>query len=79
VASGGLLRLRTDGRDEGIYSILDLMYAKAPYAVIRRAMHIHQDQQLCSPQLSTNSRAVAAANIEVLCEGGSVFHFQNVK
>jgi pyruvate/2-oxoglutarate dehydrogenase complex dihydrolipoamide dehydrogenase (E3) component len=27
--------------DEVIHSILDVMYAKAPYAVIQRAMHIH--------------------------------------
>jgi pyruvate/2-oxoglutarate dehydrogenase complex dihydrolipoamide dehydrogenase (E3) component len=29
------------GGDEAIHSILDVMYAKAPYAVIQRAMHIH--------------------------------------
>jgi pyruvate/2-oxoglutarate dehydrogenase complex dihydrolipoamide dehydrogenase (E3) component len=29
------------GGDEVIHCILDLMYAKAPYAVMRRAMHIH--------------------------------------
>jgi pyruvate/2-oxoglutarate dehydrogenase complex dihydrolipoamide dehydrogenase (E3) component len=29
------------GGDEVIPSILDVMYAKAPYTVIRRAMHIH--------------------------------------
>jgi pyruvate/2-oxoglutarate dehydrogenase complex dihydrolipoamide dehydrogenase (E3) component len=27
--------------DEVIHSILDVMYARAPYTVIRRAMHIH--------------------------------------
>jgi len=27
--------------DEAIHSILDIMYAKAPYTVIKRAMHIH--------------------------------------
>jgi pyruvate/2-oxoglutarate dehydrogenase complex dihydrolipoamide dehydrogenase (E3) component len=27
--------------DEVIYSILDVMYANAPYTVIQRAMHIH--------------------------------------
>ena len=27
--------------DEVIHSLLDIMYAKAPYTVIRRAMHIH--------------------------------------
>jgi pyruvate/2-oxoglutarate dehydrogenase complex dihydrolipoamide dehydrogenase (E3) component len=29
------------GGDEVIHCILDLMYAKAPYTVIQRAMHIH--------------------------------------
>jgi pyruvate/2-oxoglutarate dehydrogenase complex dihydrolipoamide dehydrogenase (E3) component len=27
--------------DEVIHSILDVMYANAPYTVIQRAMHIH--------------------------------------
>ena len=27
--------------DEVIHSILDVMYAKAPYTVVQRAMHIH--------------------------------------
>ncbi len=29
------------GGDEAIHSILDVMYARAPYQVIQRAMHIH--------------------------------------
>jgi len=29
------------GGDEAIHSILDIMYAKQPYTVIQRAMHIH--------------------------------------
>jgi pyruvate/2-oxoglutarate dehydrogenase complex dihydrolipoamide dehydrogenase (E3) component len=29
------------GCDEVVHTILDLMYAKAPYTVMRRAMHIH--------------------------------------
>ena len=29
------------GGDEAIHSILDVMYAKAPYTLIQRAMHIH--------------------------------------
>jgi pyruvate/2-oxoglutarate dehydrogenase complex dihydrolipoamide dehydrogenase (E3) component len=29
------------GGDEAIHCVLDLMYAKAPYTVMRRAMHIH--------------------------------------
>ena len=29
------------GWDEAVHSILDVMYAKAPYTLIQRAMHIH--------------------------------------
>jgi len=29
------------GGDEVIHCILDVMYAKAPYTVMQRAMHIH--------------------------------------
>jgi len=29
------------GGDEVIHSLLDIMYAKAPYTVVSRAMHIH--------------------------------------
>ena len=29
------------GGDEAIHCILDVMYAKAPYTVLERAMHIH--------------------------------------
>jgi pyruvate/2-oxoglutarate dehydrogenase complex dihydrolipoamide dehydrogenase (E3) component len=29
------------GGDEAVHCILDVMYAKAPYTVIRRAVHIH--------------------------------------
>ena len=29
------------GGDEVIHSVLDAMYAKAPYSVLQRAMHIH--------------------------------------
>ena len=29
------------GGDEVIHTILDVMYARAPYTVIQRAMHIH--------------------------------------
>ncbi len=36
------------GGDEAIHSILDVMYAKAPYTVIQRAVHIH-------PTVSPNS------------------------
>ena len=29
------------GGDEAIHCVLDTMYAKAPYPVLQRAMHIH--------------------------------------
>ena len=29
------------GGDEAIHCILDVMYAKSPYTVLQRAMHIH--------------------------------------
>ena len=29
------------GGDEVVHGILDIMYAKAPYTTLRRAMHIH--------------------------------------
>jgi pyruvate/2-oxoglutarate dehydrogenase complex dihydrolipoamide dehydrogenase (E3) component len=29
------------GGDEAIHCVLDMMYAKAPYPVLQRAMHIH--------------------------------------
>jgi pyruvate/2-oxoglutarate dehydrogenase complex dihydrolipoamide dehydrogenase (E3) component len=29
------------GGDEAIHCVLDTMYAKAPYTVLQRAMHIH--------------------------------------
>src|SRR5580704_3127186 len=29
------------GGDEAVHSILDVMYAKAPYTLITRAVHIH--------------------------------------
>ena len=29
------------GGDEAIHYLIDTMYAKAPYTVVQRAMHIH--------------------------------------
>jgi pyruvate/2-oxoglutarate dehydrogenase complex dihydrolipoamide dehydrogenase (E3) component len=29
------------GGDEAIHCVLDVMYAKAPYTVLQRAVHIH--------------------------------------
>jgi pyruvate/2-oxoglutarate dehydrogenase complex dihydrolipoamide dehydrogenase (E3) component len=36
----GAAVLGTDG-DEVIHCVLDMMYAKAPYPVLQRTMHIH--------------------------------------
>jgi pyruvate/2-oxoglutarate dehydrogenase complex dihydrolipoamide dehydrogenase (E3) component len=29
------------GGDEAIHCVLDMMYARAPYTVLKKAMHIH--------------------------------------
>ena len=42
-----------------IHSVLDTMYAKAPYTVIQRAMHIHPDCLGVSADHARNSQAVA--------------------
>ena len=47
------------GGDEVIHSILDVMYAKAPWTVIRRAMHIHPTVSELVPTMLVVSRAGA--------------------
>ena len=53
------------GGDEAIHSILDVMYAKAPYTVIQRAMDIHPTISELIPimlaELQPLSNAAAAA------------------
>jgi pyruvate/2-oxoglutarate dehydrogenase complex dihydrolipoamide dehydrogenase (E3) component len=44
------------GGDEVIHSILDVMYAKAPWTVIRRAMHIHPTVSELVPTLLSDLR-----------------------
>jgi pyruvate/2-oxoglutarate dehydrogenase complex dihydrolipoamide dehydrogenase (E3) component len=39
------------GGDEVIHSILDVMYARAPYTVIQRAMHIHPTVSELTPTM----------------------------
>ena len=34
-------RVATTAGDEAIHCVLDMMYARAPYTVMQRAMHIH--------------------------------------
>jgi pyruvate/2-oxoglutarate dehydrogenase complex dihydrolipoamide dehydrogenase (E3) component len=54
------------GGDEAIHSILDVMYAKAPYTVIQRAVHIHPTVSELIPtmlgELQPLSNVTAAAN-----------------
>jgi pyruvate/2-oxoglutarate dehydrogenase complex dihydrolipoamide dehydrogenase (E3) component len=49
------------GGDEVIHSILDVMYAKAPYSLIRRAMHIHPTVSELIPTMLDDLRPLAAA------------------
>jgi pyruvate/2-oxoglutarate dehydrogenase complex dihydrolipoamide dehydrogenase (E3) component len=48
------------GGDEVIHTILDVMYAKAPYSVIRRAMHIHPTVSEYLPTMLGELRPLAA-------------------
>ena len=49
------------GGDEVIHSILDLMYAKAPYTVMQRAMHIHPTVSELLPTMLGDSQAADVA------------------
>jgi pyruvate/2-oxoglutarate dehydrogenase complex dihydrolipoamide dehydrogenase (E3) component len=44
------------GGDEVIHSILDVMYAKAAWTVIRRAMHIHPAVSELVPTMQSDLR-----------------------
>jgi pyruvate/2-oxoglutarate dehydrogenase complex dihydrolipoamide dehydrogenase (E3) component len=46
------------GCDEAVHAILDLMYAKAPYTVMQRAMHIHPTVSELLPTILGNLRPV---------------------
>jgi pyruvate/2-oxoglutarate dehydrogenase complex dihydrolipoamide dehydrogenase (E3) component len=50
------------GGDEIIHSILDIMYAKAPYTVISRAMHIHPTVSELIPTMLQDLQPLAAAS-----------------
>jgi hypothetical protein len=56
--------------DEVIHCILDVMYARAPYTVLQRAMHIHPTE--AHPDHAGESAAVAMieASVETACETG---------
>lgn len=47
------------GGDEVIHSILDLMYAKAPYTVMQRAMHIHPTVSELLPTMLADLKPLA--------------------
>jgi pyruvate/2-oxoglutarate dehydrogenase complex dihydrolipoamide dehydrogenase (E3) component len=47
------------GGDEIIHSILDIMYAKAPYTVISRAMHIHPTVSELIPTMLQNLKPMS--------------------
>lgn len=47
------------GGDEIIHSILDIMYAKAPYTVISRAMHIHPTVSELIPTMLQNLKPLS--------------------
>ena len=48
------------GGDEVVHSILDLMYAKAPYTVMQRAMHIHPTVSELIPTMLGELRPLAS-------------------
>jgi pyruvate/2-oxoglutarate dehydrogenase complex dihydrolipoamide dehydrogenase (E3) component len=49
------------GGDEVIHSVLDVMYAKAPYTVIQRAMHIHPTVSELIPTMLGELKPLAPA------------------
>jgi pyruvate/2-oxoglutarate dehydrogenase complex dihydrolipoamide dehydrogenase (E3) component len=49
------------GGDEVIHAVLDLMYAKAPYTVMQRAMHIHPTVSELLPTILNELKPMAAA------------------
>jgi pyruvate/2-oxoglutarate dehydrogenase complex dihydrolipoamide dehydrogenase (E3) component len=48
--------------DEVIHSLLDVMYAKAPYTVVQRAMHIHPTVAELIPTMLGELKPLAEAN-----------------
>ena len=47
------------GCDEAVHAILDLMYAKAPYTVMQRAMHIHPTVSELLPTILGNLSSIS--------------------
>jgi pyruvate/2-oxoglutarate dehydrogenase complex dihydrolipoamide dehydrogenase (E3) component len=46
--------------DEAVHSLLDVMYARAPYTVIRRAVHIHPTVSELIPTMLGELRSLSA-------------------
>jgi pyruvate/2-oxoglutarate dehydrogenase complex dihydrolipoamide dehydrogenase (E3) component len=46
------------GCDEVVHTLLDLMYAKAPFTVLQRAMHIHLTVSELLPTMMNNLKSV---------------------
>ena len=46
------------GGDEAVHCVLDLMYAKAPYSILQRAVHIHPTVAEFIPVLLGTLKAV---------------------
>ena len=53
------------GGDEIVHSILDVMYAKAPYTVIQRAVHIHPTVSELIPTMLGDLEALVVADVKV--------------
>ena len=47
------------GGDEVVHCLLDIMYAKAPYTVIQRAVHIHPTVSELIPTLLEDLKPLA--------------------
>ena len=52
------------GGDEVVASILKVMYAKAPYTVIQRALHIHPTVSELVPTMLTDQKPLKGLNQE---------------
>ena len=58
------------GGDEVIHCILDVMYAKAPYTVLQRVMHVHPTvAELIPTMLAELSRCDAPLPVPHACTG----------
>lgn len=53
------------GGDEAIHSILDVMYSRAPYTVIQRAVHIHPTVSELIPTMLDKLKPLAETNAAV--------------